>query len=138
MEKCGVEMLIGEVAKRSGLSKDGIRHYEALGLIHSRPVEAGSRTYRDYDDTTLERLSIIALAKRLHFKLSELVDPLNRLLSDQTTRQDRQALLADKVAEIDQKIEDLIAAREILLDIIEDPEKAPVDTRMKALGLWVE
>ena len=30
-------MLIGELAKVSGLSKDGIRHYEAMGLIASAP-----------------------------------------------------------------------------------------------------
>ena len=51
-------MLIGDLAKLTGLSKDGLRHYEAMGLIHSRQVRAGTRHYCHYDETTLERLSM--------------------------------------------------------------------------------
>jgi len=131
-------MLIGEIVRKSGLSKDGIRHYEALGLLHSRPVQAGSRTYRDYDDTTFERLALIALAKRLHFSLKELAEPLDLILSDKVTREDRAARLAEKLAEIDAKIADLQAAREELVAIVARPDKDYVDARLKALGLWIE
>lgn len=89
-------MMIGELAKRSGLSKDGLRHYEALGLIHSSPVAAGSRTYRIYDDTTLERLSLISLAKRLGFKLKELTAPLDQLFSDTVSRETRAEIISEK------------------------------------------
>ncbi len=131
-------MLIGEVAKKSGLSKDGIRHYESLGLLHSKPIQAGSRTYRDYDDTTLERLMIISLAKRLHFSLKELVDPLNQILSDTVSREERASVLADKVKEIDAKIAELTAARDLLKIFVENPDKSFVDARLKEMGLWLE
>lgn len=131
-------MLIGEVAKKSGLSKDGIRHYESLGLLHSRPIQAGSRTYREYDDTTLERLMIISLAKRLHFSLKELVDPLNQILSDTISREERAAGLAEKVKEIDVKIAELTVARDLLKILVENPDKSFVDTKLKEMGLWIE
>lgn len=131
-------MLIGEVAKKSGLSKDGIRHYESLGLLYSKPIQAGSRTYRDYDDTTLERLMIISLAKRLHFSLKELVDPLNQILSDTISREERAAGLAEKVKEIDVKIAELTAARDLLKTFVENPDKSFVDARLKEMGLWIE
>jgi hypothetical protein len=39
-------VLINEIAKMAGLSKDGICHYEELGLITSVPRRVGSKTYR--------------------------------------------------------------------------------------------
>ncbi len=131
-------MMIGELAKRSGLSKDGLRHYEALGLIHSRPVAAGTRTYRDYDDTTLERLSIISLSKRLGFKLKELKEPLDRLFSDTVSREERAKIISEKVAEVDTKIEELTAARDLLAAFIVTPDKDFMDAMLKDMGLWLE
>lgn len=131
-------MLIGEIAKKSGLSKDGIRYYESLGLIHSKPITAGSKIYRDYDDTTFERLSIIALAKRLHFQLSELPEALDRILSDTISREERSAVLKAKVAEVDVKIAELQAARNLLADIADNPDKSFVDVELKRMGLWIE
>ena len=128
-------MLIGALAKKTGLSKDGLRHYEALGLIHSRQVKAGTRFYRDYDATTLERLELIALGKRLHFNLREMAGLLDRLLSDQITREDRSAILLQQVDVIDRRIADLIAARQELVNIAQAPDKDIVDKRLKELGL---
>ena len=131
-------MLIGEVARRSGLSKDTLRHYESLGLIHSSPRRAGSRIYRDYDDTTLERLSLIAFAKMLGSTLRELADPINRALSDESTEGERAALFLDKIREIDARIAHLQQARQELVALARRPNKDYVDGRLKELGLWIE
>ncbi|TAM50553.1 MAG: MerR family transcriptional regulator [Paraburkholderia sp.] len=50
-------MLISKLATLSGLSKDGIRHYEELGLIRSTARQAGSRTYREYDTDALAAIA---------------------------------------------------------------------------------
>ncbi|WP_366927440.1 MerR family transcriptional regulator [Martelella sp.] len=50
-------MLIGDLARLSGLSKDGIRHYEEMGIVRSLPRQAGSRVYRDYDPANLDRIA---------------------------------------------------------------------------------
>ena len=131
-------MLIGEVVKRSGLSKDTIRHYESLGLLHSTPRQAGTRRYRDYDDTTLERLSLIAFGKQLQMSLREMVEPMNRALSNTSTTDERRAFALEKVAQIDARIAALQAARAELLGLADDPEKHLADRRMKALGHWIE
>jgi MerR family copper efflux transcriptional regulator len=49
-------MFINEVARIAGMSKDGIRHYEEMGLISSLPKKAGSRSYRDYDPAVVETI----------------------------------------------------------------------------------
>ncbi|PJI91771.1 MerR family transcriptional regulator [Yoonia maricola] len=131
-------MMIGELAKRSGLSKDGLRHYETLGLIHSTPVAAGTRTYRIYDETTLERLSLISLAKRLGFKLRELTEPLDRLFSDTVSREERAQIISEKVAEVDIKIEELKSARNLLAAFVDTPDKDFMDAMLKDMGLWLE
>jgi DNA-binding transcriptional MerR regulator len=128
-------MLIGDLAKLTGLSKDGLRHYEAMGLIHSRQVRAGTRHYCHYDETTLERLELIALGKRLHFSLREIAELLNRLMRDQITREERSAIMLHKVGQIDQRIADLMAARQELIDLAGAPDKGMVDQRLKQLGL---
>jgi MerR family copper efflux transcriptional regulator len=128
-------MMIGALAKITGLSKDGLRHYEALGLIHSRPKRAGSRSYRSYDDTTLERLALIALGKRLHFPLREIAQLLNRLMADEISRAERSAVLMNKVAQIDAQIADLQAARSELLALAATPDKEVVDVRLREMGL---
>lgn len=131
-------MLIGEVSRRSGLSKDGLRHYEALGLIHSAPIQAGSGVYRDYDDTTLGRHSLIALAKRLGFGLKEMVEPLDRMLSDAITEEERRALLQEKAEEVNVRIAELVQACDMLLSIAASPHKQDVDPQLKELGLWID
>lgn len=103
-------MLIGEIARISGLSKDGIRHYEAMGLITSKPREAGSRIYRDYDAAALVTITQVRDAQRLGLSLAEIAPLLraygNRSLSAKETAK----FLADRLQVIRSKIE---ALREI-------------------------
>ena len=68
-------MLINEVARIAGMSKDEIRHYEAMGLISSSARQAGSRVYRDYDLAVLETIEQVRQAKSLGFSLKE-IQPL--------------------------------------------------------------
>lgn len=128
-------MLIGTLAKITGLSKDGLRHYESLGLIHSHQLQAGSRSYRSYDESTLERLALIALAKRLHFPLREIAMFLNRIMADEISREERSEVLLNKVADIDAQIVGLQSARRELLALAAAPDKEVVDVRLKELGL---
>ncbi len=82
-------MLINEVAKIAGMSKDGIRHYEEMGLIASTPRQAGSKVYRDYDPAVLETIENVRQAQRLGFSLKEIAPLLKtygaaRLSPEQT------------------------------------------------------
>ncbi len=131
-------MLIGEVAKRAGLSKDTIRHYEALGLLHSSPKRAGTREYRDYDNTTLERLSMIAFAKRMQIPLRTMVDPINRALSNKSTASERTAFAQQCIADVEARIAELQMIRDELIEFAKHPVKPHADARMKELGLWIE
>ncbi|MDT0318590.1 HEAT repeat domain-containing protein [Streptomyces millisiae] len=87
-------MLIGEVARRSGVSARMLRHYEALGLV--RPTGRTDSGYREYSDENIRRIfhveSLRALGLSLRdvgralddpdFAPAELVDDLVRRTRD--------------------------------------------------------
>ena len=81
---------------------------------------------------------MIALAKRLHFSLKEIAEQLDRILSDDITREERSLIAAQKVEEVNAKIRDLEEARDQLVILVERPDKSYVDERLKELGLWLE
>ncbi len=112
-------MFVNEIARITEMSKDGIRHYEELGLISSSPRQAGSRTYRDYDPSVLKRIEQIRQAQQLGLSLKE-IGPLldmhgSREISNEETvafLEERRSVIGKKIAElraietfIDQKIE---------------------------------
>ena len=131
-------MLIGELVKITGMSKDGLRYYEDMGLIHSKPVQAGTRVYRDYDDTTLQRMALIALGKRMHFSLSSIAAVLNRAINDQISREERRAYLLTQAQVVDAQIADLQDVKKQLMFFAEQPDKEVVDAHLKEIGLYYE
>jgi DNA-binding transcriptional MerR regulator len=76
------QIQIGEVAERTGLSINTIRHYDQAGLVvPSARSQGGFRLYTDRD---VERLLLIRRMKPLGFSLEqmrELLDTTDRLAS---------------------------------------------------------
>ena len=77
MTKRGEEWLsIGRLAERTGLAVTAIRHYEAVGLLHSERSPGGQRRFRRAD---IRRLSFVLIAQRLGFTLAEIRVQLEHL-----------------------------------------------------------
>ncbi|MBD2256752.1 MerR family transcriptional regulator [Pseudanabaena sp. FACHB-2040] len=100
-------MLIGELAKKSGLPTDTIRFYEKRGLIDSELIERRSNNYRDYSEVSLERLVLIQRAKRLGFTLTEIQDWIKAFENDQLTLDQKQRILGQKLEEVEERIQEL-------------------------------
>ncbi|MEU3748992.1 MULTISPECIES: HEAT repeat domain-containing protein [Streptomyces] len=62
-------MLIGEVARRSGVSARMLRHYESLGLV--RPTGRTDGGYREYADEDIRRIFHIESLRSLGLSLRE-------------------------------------------------------------------
>jgi len=107
-------MLIGEIAKSSGLTKASIRHYVDLGLLKPTPKQAGSRHYNDFSDDDVERLKWIELGKKLDFTLAEIGPYLNLFMTGQAPNNGWVELFEGKLVEVDQKIAELKSVREML------------------------
>ncbi|MEM6805950.1 MAG: MerR family transcriptional regulator [Bacteroidota bacterium] len=65
-------MKIGEIAQKTGFSRDTLRWYEKIGLIKSMKKSRGDNNYRKYDEATLERLLYIRKLKLFGFTLKEI------------------------------------------------------------------
>ncbi|MCY1209148.1 HTH-type transcriptional regulator CueR [compost metagenome] len=105
-------MQIGQLASATGLSRDTLRFYEERGLIRA---QRGSNGYRVYAKETVQMVGYIRTAQKLGFSLHEIGDNLPAVWESAAPDHAIAALLADKVAVIDQKIAELNALRQDLL-----------------------
>lgn len=96
-------MRIGELARRSGISRDTIRFYERAGLIGSQPEPGGSNSYRDYSEDTLLTLEVISDAQAAGMTLADLTVFLGELAAVEDGF-DGEAFLDEKIAQAEARI----------------------------------
>jgi MerR family transcriptional regulator, copper efflux regulator len=100
-------MLIGELSKQTGLSKDTIRFYEKLGLITASSNDIGTKYYKRYSLETIERLSTIVQGKGLGFTLSEIKQLLDEWGEGEISKRDLIEIIERKIEEVTKKKEQL-------------------------------
>ncbi|MFE0700998.1 HEAT repeat domain-containing protein [Streptomyces sp. NPDC058872] len=92
-------MLIGDVARRSGVSARMLRHYESLGLL--RPTDRTGSGYREYSDEDVQRIFHIESLRSLGLSLREVGRALDdpgfapSALVDDLIRQTRERITAE-------------------------------------------
>jgi DNA-binding transcriptional MerR regulator len=116
----------GEVARRSGLSADTLRHYEKLGLLPKALRTEGG--YRLYPPETLDRLRTIQSGLRVGFTLSELADFLSERGAGGAPCQRVADVAGRKLEALDGQIADLMALRDFLSNTV-----AAWQNRLKSL-----
>jgi MerR family redox-sensitive transcriptional activator SoxR len=106
-----VEFTIGEVAQRCGIAASAIRYYESEGLIAGPPRRNGRRVY---DESILDQLGLIDLAKRAGFTVAE-IKKLFKGVSRRTPPGERwRALTTSKLAELDERIAEAERMKRVL------------------------
>jgi MerR family transcriptional regulator, redox-sensitive transcriptional activator SoxR len=109
MSEALVQLAIGEVAARAGMSASRIRYYEARGLLPEPERSAGKRRY---DETVFRRLAIIDAAQRVGFTLEEIRDLLGA--RDQPAHERLRQLALLKLPELDDLIARATSVRRVL------------------------
>ena len=109
-------MLIGQLVKQSGLSKDTIRFYEKHGLIEVGRKERRSNNYKEYSSDILNRLLSIKRLKSFGFTLNEVADLLEMIEMNEASCKNVEHKISGKVALLDEKIRELITIRTLLID----------------------
>ncbi|MDT9695309.1 HEAT repeat domain-containing protein [Streptomyces sp. P17] len=89
-------MLIGDVARRSGVSARMLRHYESLGLV--RPTGRTSTGYREYSSADIQRIFHIESLRSLGLSLRD----VGRALDDPGFRPS--ALVADLIRQTRERL----------------------------------
>jgi DNA-binding transcriptional MerR regulator len=114
-------MLIGEVARQAGVSRDTVRLYTRLGLVPCQSRQAGSRLYADYDESAVTLVKGIKIAQSIGFTLSELGPIAAAYLAGSLDDSRQRQLLAAKLDQIDDKRRQLGQLSQALHAKLEDP-----------------
>jgi DNA-binding transcriptional MerR regulator len=109
-------MLIGELSKACGLSRDTIRFYEKLGLIAIGKKESRFNNYKEYSEEILKRLLSIKNLKSFGFTLNEVSELLDMQDFNEATCKNVSHRIDEKVQLINQKIQELKTVRKQLLN----------------------
>ncbi|WP_410603793.1 HEAT repeat domain-containing protein [Amycolatopsis sp. lyj-90] len=97
-------MLIGEVARRSGVSSRMLRHYDTLGLV--RPTGRTYGGYREYSDEDIRRIFHVESLRSLGLSLRQ----IGRALEDPAFEP------SDLVGDLIRRTEERLAREQELLD----------------------
>lgn len=118
-------MKIQELARRTGVSAKTIRYYESIGLMPD--PQRALNNYRQYTPEAIERLRFIVSTRSLGFNLTD----INEFLTarDAGTLPCKRVLDAfdQRIADIDQRIADLLNLRDTLKRIRQEGASLPPD-----------
>jgi DNA-binding transcriptional MerR regulator len=106
-------LLIGEVARRCGLSASALRYYERAGLL-SPPARISKR--RVYESTVLGRIRIILLARDAGFSIKETKTFLSGYPASTAPAQRWRVLADQKLQELDAQMNRLTQMKSLLND----------------------
>jgi len=116
-------MLIGEIAKKTCLSRDTIRFYEKKGLIAVDRTDSEWNNYKNYSAATLNRLMLIKRAKGFGFTLNEIAEILDLCEMNAATCNVMSDKIQEKLTAIDQKIKELKAMKKMIYSKMKEAEQ---------------
>ncbi|MBM4218177.1 MAG: heavy metal-responsive transcriptional regulator [Gammaproteobacteria bacterium] len=105
---------IGQLARRSGVPIDTVRHYERIGLL--KPAARLASGYRRYGEAEQKRLRFIRRGKALGFTLDE-IQALLSLGSSRDVARVRGAA-SERLADVERRIAELTRVRDGLRALI--------------------
>jgi len=114
-------MLIGEVARRSGVSAKTLRYYEGIGLVDA--PERSASGYRDYREGVVDRLAFIRSSQALGLSLGEIRGIVALRDSGETPCAHVVDLVRRRSTEIDRTIRQLRALKADLNRLVERAEE---------------
>ena len=111
---------IGELAKATNVSTDTLRHYGRKGVLHSQRSANG---YREYPEGALERVRMVRQGLAIGFTLDELRSIFEVFDRGGAPCQQVRSLAANKLAQIETHLQEVIALRDDLKNALEDWDK---------------
>ncbi|PXX95793.1 Cu(I)-responsive transcriptional regulator [Halomonas sp. LBP4] len=111
-------MNIGDASRLSGVTAKMIRYYEAVGLI---PVPLrGANDYRHYRPHDIHWLRFIRRARDLGFSLEQTRQLITLWQDHERSSAEVKRIATDHVAELNDKICQMAAMRETLVELAEN------------------
>jgi DNA-binding transcriptional MerR regulator len=100
-------MKIGQIAEKTGVSRDAVRLYDKLGLLSNvtRPFEYNN--YKDYGGENVYRIGMIKEMQRIGLKLRECKGVIHALVNDEMSIEDRREFIQSKIDHTKEQIKSL-------------------------------
>jgi DNA-binding transcriptional MerR regulator len=128
----------GELAKRTGVSVDTVRHYESMALLPTAPRDANG--YRRFPEAAVQRILVIQRALEAGFSLADLRRVLRIRDGGGIPCRQVYAIAEQRLADLEHRIADLQALRNELAAALGEwkvtLEGTPVDRRAGLLDSW--
>jgi DNA-binding transcriptional MerR regulator len=112
-----MRLTVSDLGAEVGLSAATVRYYERLGLLP--PAERTAAGYRQYPKEAVERLRFVKSAQRLGLRLREIAELLAICDQGLCPCGHSEALLRERMAEIDSQVAELQAVRAELARVVE-------------------
>ena len=112
-------MLIGELSKLSGFSRQAIRFYEKQGIFKLGRKHRQANNYKNYPEDVLRKLLIIKKLKGFGFTLDESADLLAMIEENQASCKVVSEKVEQKLRAIDEKIPELEQIKNMLVNGVE-------------------
>jgi MerR family copper efflux transcriptional regulator len=109
---------IGQVAAQAGISRDTLRHYERIGVLPKAARTAGG--YRQYSASTVQQIRFVRNAVRFGFSLKRIGQFLRARDAGRAPCRDVRDEAALMASEMDRQIDDMVAARAAIRDMLAD------------------
>ena len=111
-------LTVGEVGRRTGLSRKALRLYEDIGLVE--PEDRTDAGYRLYGEEALRRIELVNRAKMLGLSLTEAKEFLHVAEGCCGDNHPELATLVErKLTETDQRLAELASLRRTLSEVLE-------------------
>jgi len=120
-------MRIGEIASRSGVSRDTVRFYERMGLLDEAAQPHLSNNYKEYSPLALRRIALITHAKALGFTLKEIASVIVTWEQAGLAPSKKRLLIQEKIREVEKKAHSLSILRVALSDALNKVESGCSD-----------
>lgn len=104
-------LFIGQLSRKSGLSRDTLRFYEKEGILKSNRL---SNNYRVYQGKDLDRLRFVESARQAGFSLREIQKLLKLSASGRGRCADYEPVAKKKLRDIETRIKALEECRAVL------------------------
>lgn len=102
-------LFVGEVARATGVGVQTLHYYEREGIIP--PPSRTASGYRQYDGATIGRIHFIRKAQAFGLSLDEIKEVLDLAARGTSPCGRVQAALADKLADVDRRLQQLQSFR---------------------------
>ncbi len=116
---------IGQLAQAAGVPTTTVRYYERVGLVGPEGRSEGN--YRLYGDASLQRLRFIRAAQAVGFTLDDIRTLLIAEDGSVPSCGDVQALISARLADVEQRLQDLYAVKRVLQSALQKCQRSDAD-----------